>query len=191
MKFCASFKPIHCKLFLGLYNAWEIFLAVYQSSKTDSSPRRGGEQHSVVLCCSVIPASLPAACWSCLTRRQKGLAFCHGTDEGVCSWHNLCREDASSLAHILFKGGYQFLVCYHFPCNFFIMNISFHIGFYKQNCILSFYVSMFLAVISQPSQVYVIECQYMYIKETEQVSVECWMSRVVVLFWGLMEVNIF
>lgn len=35
------------------------------------------------------------------------------------------------LTHILFAGGYQFQVCYCFPINFFIVNISLQIGVFK------------------------------------------------------------
>lgn len=85
MKLCASFKPIHCKLFLGLYDMRDLsgFSPLFKNSQLI---RRGGEQHSGVLCCSVIPASPPDSLLrpKLSHRRQKALDFHHGTDEGVC-----------------------------------------------------------------------------------------------------------
>lgn len=156
MKLCALVKPIHYKLFLGLYNDMRDLSGCLQVFKSWQLTKEG---RTAAQCGLVLP------CNPCLTPCQlaevvsqectKVLHFVLVQMRELVTDMIFVEKVPPVLTHVLFEGGYQFLVCHHFPCNFFIVNISFQIGFLKRGISVFFpSISVFLTVISQPSQVY-------------------------------------
>lgn len=132
MKSCASFKPVNCKLFLGSFNGMRDlsgYSPVFKIWQLTKEERRAAQCGLVLLCNPCLTPCQLAEAHVVSQKAQRPCIFVMVQMRVFVTDMIFVEKVPPVLAHILFEGEYQFLVCYHFPFNFFIVNISFRWAF--------------------------------------------------------------
>lgn len=128
IKLCALFKPVHCKLFLSLYNdmrALSGFSPVFKNWQLTKKGRRAAQWGPVLLCNPCLTLCQLAEAQVVSQKAERPCIFVMVQMRVFVTDMVFVEKVPPVLTHTFFEGGYWFLVCYHFPFNFFIANISF------------------------------------------------------------------